>query len=184
MLVRGENMIKTYAMLLSDYSDYIAPDNKIAREVKEGKYIKIVKGIYETDRNTPGYSLASVIYGPSYLSFDFALAYYDLIPEGVYTYTSATFEKKKTKKYSTSFGNFRYRDVPSDVFPLGVHIINEGGYFIRIASPEKALCDKLYALSPIRSKKEMRHLLFEDLRLDENLFEILNKQDLMTLCDL
>lgn len=55
--------------------------------------------MYETDSNTPGYLLAGSIYGPSYLSFDFALAYYDLIPERVVNYTSATFGKKKKKNF-------------------------------------------------------------------------------------
>lgn len=184
MLVRGDNMIKTYGMLLSEYSDYDAPDNKIARVVREGEYIKITKGIYETDRTTPGYLLAGSIYGPSYLSFDYALSYYGLIPEAVYNFTSATFEKKKVKKYMTPFGTFTYRDIPSRVFPIGIKIINEGKYAYRIATPEKALCDKLYTISPVRNKREMRNLLFDDLRIDMEAFTSLNKTDLSELCDL
>ena len=34
-----------------------------------------------------------------------------MIPEAVYTVTSATFEKKKKKKFETAFGTFTYRDV-------------------------------------------------------------------------
>lgn len=47
----------------------------------------MTKGLYETDKNTPGY----------YLSFDFALTYHGLILEVTYNYTSATFRKKKRK---------------------------------------------------------------------------------------
>ena len=46
--------------------------------------------------------------------------------EAVYTVTSATFEKKKKKKYETVFGTFTYRNVPSEAFPLGIRLIQEG----------------------------------------------------------
>lgn len=44
-----------------------------------------------------GDSEAGSIYDPSHISFEFALSYYGLIPEAVYTVTSATFEKRKRK---------------------------------------------------------------------------------------
>lgn len=37
-------MIKTYGMLLYEYKNYSAPDNKISRMIKDGYYIKIRKG--------------------------------------------------------------------------------------------------------------------------------------------
>ena len=161
-------MIKTTAMLLEELNHYASPANKLARMAAGGEPVPIVKGIYETDRTVPGYLLAGSIYGPSYISFEYALSYHGLIPEAVYTITCATFEKKKKKKYETPFGTFTYRDVPSGVFPLGLKIIREGDYYYRIASPEKALCDKLYTLSPISNTKEMRRVLVDDLRIDEN----------------
>ena len=91
-------MIKTYAMLIEELSEYSAPANKLSRMVKENICTPVVKGLYETEKSTPGYLLAGSIYGPSYLSFDFALSRYGLIPEAVYVFTSATFEKKKAKK--------------------------------------------------------------------------------------
>ena len=177
-------MIKTYGMLLNEYAHYLDVDNKIRGLVKSGDLIRLTKGIYETDKNTPGYVLAGSIYGPSYLSFDYALSYYGLIPEAVYTYTSATFQKGKTKQYSNYFGNYTYRDVPSLVFPFEVKIVEEDEYIFRIASPEKALCDKLYSLSPVANKKELISLLFNDLRIDEYEFNKLNKDILKELCDL
>lgn len=177
-------MIKTYAILMEELKDYSAPSNKLARMVKDGLYTSVVRGLYETEKTTPGYLLAGSIYGPSYLSFDFALSRYGLIPEAVYVYTSATFEKKKAKRYVTPFGTFTYRDVPSAVYPLGINYIKEGDYFYQIATPEKALCDKLYSVSPVSNKKELQHLLFEDLRIDEMEFENLDWEDLQVLCDL
>ena len=35
-------------------------------------------------------SLANVLYAPSYVSFDYALSYYGMIPERVHEITSAT----------------------------------------------------------------------------------------------
>ena len=117
--------------------------------------------------------LAGSIYGPSYISFEYALAYYNLIPEAVYTITCATFEKKKKKIFQTPFGNFSYRDVPSAAFPLGIKLIQEGEYFYRIAEPEKALCDKLYTMSPVKNTEELAELLFQNLRIEkEELFKL------------
>ncbi len=177
-------MIKTYAMLREELKNYHAPANKLSRMVRDGLCIPIVKELYETDRMTPGYLLAGSIYGPSYLSFDFALSRYGLIPEAVYVFTSATFEKRKKKKYQNAFGTFTYRDVPSEAYPQGIRFMKEGDYAYWIATPEKALCDKLYSLPPIRNKKELKDLLFNDLRIDEVEFERLNKEHLLELCGL
>ena len=108
-----------------------------------------------------------VSYGPSYISFEYALAHYGLIPETVYTITCATFKKKKKKTYETMFGTFIYRDVPSDAFPLELKVVKEKEYFYRIAEPEKALCDKLYTMHPMANCKELFLLLSEDLRIEE-----------------
>lgn len=171
-------------MLLEEYQSYKGPDQKIIREINNGKYIKITKGIYETDPDTPGYLLANAIYGPSYLSFDFALSYHGLIPEAVYTYTSATFQKKKEKKYHTFFGNYTYRDIPPKAFPYEIVIVEENNYIYKIASAEKALCDKLYTMNPVNTKKEIVSLLFEDLRIDEIEFAKLDKNIICQLCEL
>lgn len=53
-----------------------------------------------------------------------------------------------------------------------------------IASPEKAICDKLYTISPLHNRKEMISLLFDDLRIDPVLFSKLNQQKIMELASL
>lgn len=174
-------MLKTTGEILAELKNYASPADKLIRLVKKGKYIPIVKGLYETDASVPGYLLAGSIYGPSYLSFEFALAYYGLIPEAVYTFTSATFEKKKKKIYNTHFGTFTYRDIPSAAYAYGLKIQKEGAYSYIIASPEKALCDKLYMSTPITNYKELQSLLFEDLRIDETELSKLNVKDIAFL---
>ena len=161
-------MIKTTAMMLEELRDYGNPRMKLSRMVRDGEIYSVVKGLYETDRNTPAHLLAGSVYGPSYISFEYALSFYGLIPEGVYTVTGAAFDKKKKKEYNTDFGTFTYRDVPSAAFSLEVRLIREGDYFYRIAGPEKALCDKLCTVPPVRNIKEMAELLTADLRIEED----------------
>ena len=160
-------MIKTTDMILEELQSYANPKTKLSRMVKLGKYFQIARGLYETDKNVPGHLLAGSIYGPSYISFEYALGFYGMIPEAVYTITSATFEKRKKKKYETAFGTFTYRDVPSAAFPLNIRLIQEGSYFYRIAEPEKALCDQLYTMPPAKNIKLLAELLFDDLRIEE-----------------
>lgn len=177
-------MILTTQTLVDELRSYNDPLGKIMRMTKNGEIFTLTRGIYETDRATPGHYLAPIIYGPSYLSFDYALSHYGLIPEAVYAYTSATFDKKKSKEHKNIFGRYTYRDVPKACYPFGVRIIEENGYAYQIATPEKALCDKLYSVIPVKSISELKDLLFCDLRIDSSEFDKLNIRDLSELCDL
>lgn len=175
-------MIYSFDDLALKFHDYANIKAKIGREIKAGRLIPVARGLYESDANTSGKYLAGSIFGPSYLSFDYALAAYSLIPEAVYcTYTSATFQKKKAKMYQNAFGIFTYRDVPSDAYPFGILLLEENGYSYQVATPEKALCDKLYSLPTVKNLNELRVLLFEDLRIDEEEF---SKLDMGSLNDL
>ena len=177
-------MLVSFDALAQQFAGYTDVKGKIRREVQGGRLVQVARGLYETDARTDGKYLAGAIYGPSYLSFDYALSVHALIPEAVYAYTSATFRKGKTKRYENAFGTFLYRDVPAAVYPLGVEIRVEGEYSYQIASPEKALCDKLYSLSPVYSVKALKELLFDDLRIDEAAFFALQKDDISQLAPL
>lgn len=168
-------MIVTTPMLLEELNEYSDPHGRIRRLVFYKELIPVVKGIYETDPDTPGHLLAQSIYGPSYLSFNYALSRYGLIPEAVYTFTSATCLKNKTKQYTNDFGTFTYRDVPAAAFPLELKLVEESGWPYWIAGPEKALCDKLYSLPPARNLKDLSKLLFEDMRIDEDDYRALDR---------
>ncbi len=183
MQLRGEDLIKTSSMLMEEYRNYRSPKNKILRLASSGKLIPIVRGLYETSSDIPGYVLAASIYNPSYLSFEYALSVHGLIPEKVFVYTSATFDKKKRKTYENHFGTFTYQDVPKEVFPLDIKIETEGTYTFLIATAEKALCDLLYKTSPVRNQKELLALIFDDLRIDEEAFDKLDKQKIMLLSE-
>lgn len=168
-------------MILDELNEYASPRDKLSRMVRDKAIFPIVKGLYETEAATPGYLLAGSIYGPSYLSFEFALSYYGLIPEAVYTVTSATFEKKKKKRFKTAFGVFTYQDIPAGAFPLGINLLKEGAYACMIASPEKAICDQLYKTKPITNQKRLQTFLLEDLRIEETEIKKLNVDDIVHL---
>lgn len=171
-------MILTTNMLLDKYCNYGDKYGKIARMVASGSLFPLVRGIYEDNPNASGIYLAGVLYGPSYLSFNTALSFHSLIPEAVYDFTSATCEKKKKKQYSNHFGTFTYRDVPTEVFRYGVTILEQEGYTYMMASPEKALCDKLYEMPLARNQKALEQMLFEDMRIDETFFAKLKRNDI------
>lgn len=176
-------MIKTTSMLLEELANYRDPFGKIKRLCRDQKLFPITKGIYETDSSVSGYLFAPVIYGPSYLSFNYALAHYGLIPEAVHEYTSATCNKGKKKIYHNGFGDYSYRDIPAEAFPYETRIIKENGYVYSIATPEKALCDMIYGLSPVKNLTELQELLFENMRLDQSEFEKLDKDAITDLSE-
>lgn len=161
-------MTKTTKMLVSELSHYANPSSKIRQLVLNKEIFQLVRGLYETNGNLPGHILSPIIYGQSYLSFEYVLSHYALIPESVNVYTSATHGKRKTKQYHNHFGSYLYRDVPDDVFNLGVDYRIEHGYGYLMASPEKAICDMLYKIAPVNNRSELRELLFLDLRIDED----------------
>lgn len=178
-------MVITTQQLKEKYSHLSDPIGKIFHEIKSKKIFPLVKGVYETDPNTHGSKLAQFIYGPSYLSFDYALNLYGLIPETIYnTFTCATFNKRKVKTYTNHFGTFIYRDVPKEVFNLGVLVLIDGQYSYQIATIEKALCDKLYILPPVNNINELKEMLFDDLRIDKDIFDDLNKKDILSIAPL
>lgn len=174
-------MFITTNQLLEQLHDYANPFGKISRMVKKEELVPITKGLYETEKNISGFYLAGAIYGPSYISFNTALSYYEMIPEAVYAFCSATCGKLKKKEYRNAFGTFTYRDIPSEAFRYGIKIIKEGEYYFRIATLEKALCDKLYDSPIIKSIKDMERFLFIDLRIDEDIFNTLNREDIYFL---
>jgi hypothetical protein len=134
--------------------DVIDKRGKIARMIHAGELLQLRRGLYATRRDLHPYCLAASIYGPSYISFDTALAFHGLIPEAVHEVSSATL--KRSRAFENVFGRYRYRTVPLGVYPLGVERVTEGELPFLIASPTKALCDRI-ALEPrMRSMSDVR----------------------------
>jgi len=163
-------MIVTTLMLKDKYKNYTNPLDKIKRETQNGHLIRLTRGVYETDPNVEPCFLASSILSPSYLSFEWALSYYGLIPERVYAITSATFKERKNKIFTNKFGRYEYSDISPEAFPDGLTYIENGDYIAKIAMKEKSICDCLSKWPVVRNIKELKTLLFEDKRIDETEF--------------
>lgn len=122
-------------------------NEKISNLVKNKELIRLKKGFYTFSKlyQTKPIDLLSVantLYSPSYVSFDYALSYYGMIPERVSEVTSAT--SKNEKLFDTPIGRFSYKKVSLEAYSLGIDWIYDdidGGRFI--ATAEKALCDKI-----------------------------------------
>lgn len=174
MIVRGEMMIDQ----LSD--EYASPACKLGRMVEEGSIIRLKRGIYETDLSTPPYLVAHYLCEPSYISFEYALSRHSIIPERVVSVTCATCGKRKTKVFDTPLGRFTYRDIPAAAFGMGVEIWSQGGRDYPMATPAKAVCDKLYEMPPTRTFKALEDLMFDDLRFDEEEILALDPETIAT----
>ena len=177
-------MIVTTSMLKEQYSDYANPIDKIKREADKGSIIRLNRGLYETNPNIEPHLLASVILSPSYLSFEYALSYYGLIPERVYEITSASLLVHKNKTFVNKIGRYTYSDIPPSAFSEGLIYMEENGYGYRIASKEKAICDCLYKWRTVHNIEELKELLFVDKRIYEEEFETCDFELLLRLASL
>lgn len=171
IVFRGANMIVTTSMLKEKYHDYANPLDKIKRDADKGILIRLTNGIYETDKGTDPCLLASSILSPSYLSFDWALSYYGLIPERVVSITSASLGNRKNKTFENFFGRYEYTDVPVNAFSEGLLYLESGDYIVKIATKEKAICDSLCKWRVVKNIKELKELLFIDKRIYIDEFE-------------
>jgi len=123
----------------------ISAQKILERYTKKGVFIRLKKGLYAFALDYPNEMvLANRIYAPSYISFETALSYYHLIPETVYSITSAT--SKSTREFFLKEMVFSYLKIKKEAFTGYVPSqFNEDT--ILIALPEKAVCDYLYFVS-------------------------------------
>lgn len=161
-----------YQTLLDELKDYSRPRDKITDMLRKNMLIRVKKGIYvfgETYARGPFSRevLANMIYGPSYVSLDYALHYYALIPERVEAVTSVTCGR--SRRFSTPVGLFVYHMIPMEAYQIGMDRVElEGGRSFLMATPEKALADKLRDErgTGIRTQRDMRSYLLDHLRID------------------
>lgn len=177
-----------YVMLSSLLAEYSNPRDKISRLLKSGDLVRIKKGIYVFG---PGaargpYSvetLANMIYGPSVISLEYALAWHGMIPEKVAVIQSVTTSRNRV--FSTPAGRFSYSYQHSDLFPEGCDLIAiDSTHHCLMATREKALVDRLTlngAVPNISSVYEMHEFLVENLRIEEADIRSLNRVRLRRL---
>jgi len=180
-------VIKEYAeapitrhIILELLSDYQSPNDKISELLKSKELISIRRGLYITgpkmDLTTPEpFLIANHLRGPSYVSLESALSYWNMIPERAYEISSVTI--KTSKLYKTPVGRFSYQQLKIPYYSYGIKNIKYSPkQTMLVASPEKALCDKV-VLTPkiyLRSIKQTREFLLEDLRMNSEVLGTLD----------
>lgn len=157
------------------------PDKKIQALEKQGELIRLKRNLYIVNKELSGKETdvrlcANHIYGPSYVSVQWAMRYYGMIPEQVFQMTSVT--TKRSRSFRTPIGEFSYMQVPDKYFPIGIELVEESGVSFLMASREKALCDTILYDSyvPPQSLTALATYLEEDMRLDMDILKELDKE--------
>ena len=169
--------------LLQLLADYKKPRDAILRMVQNGELIRLKNGFYlikekitdGTANIIPFEQVANLLYGPSYVSMEWALSFYGMIPERVHTITSMSLGRNK--EYHTSVGDFSYFTLSSESYSIGITQKKSadfvGGFLI--ASPEKALADTVFKTCKQLNKEQLKEELLESKRIDPVIFRELNK---------
>lgn len=179
-----KNIPFTHNVIGSYLTNYKNPNDKIKNMVKNDELIRVKQSLYilgdiYRKEDISKELLANSMYGPSYISMDYALSFYGIIPERVYEVTSVT--TKMAKNYNTPLGRFTYIKSPVNLYSKDIAIkTNKDNTSFMIATVEKALCDKIIFTQNlgISSIKNMLEYLEYDLRIDLN---DLKKFDLNTI---
>lgn len=171
-----------YVHLMGLLRKYSAPRDKIGAMIRDGEIIRVKKGLYVVSPEYGGIVdlpvLSGLVFGPSYVSLDFALSHYGMIPERVHEVTCMT--TKRNKHFDTPVGRFSYRHLRPSAYALGVRLEKAppGNYFL--ATREKALCDKVAHVG-VKNRREVGALLFEDLRVDQTVLNELDAEQLLLI---
>jgi predicted transcriptional regulator of viral defense system len=174
-----------YNYLKSFLSGYKNIRVKINDMLKKKEIVRVKKGLYiltEPYSKKPFYreTLSNLIYGPSYISLEYALSFYDMIPEKSGTVTAIT--NKRNKVFNTPVGRFSYRYIHPDLYPDGVALLPlDEKHNILIASREKTVADILYFTDRIENISELKSYLFENLRIEDTEIMKLKKSDIKQL---
>ena len=181
------NIPVTTAVLKPLLTGYNNPNAKIKLLVEQGYLVPLKRGLYivsqEITQQEPCLGLiANHLYVPSYVSQQFALRQYGLIPERVMLITNIT--TCHARSFSNSFGSFAYHNVPRAYFAFGVTSQTEGTSSYMIATPEKALVDTILFTSKMpNSLVGLEKFLEEDMRFDMEALRAMNIPLLQTIAE-
>lgn len=136
-----------------------AAQNFIKNHTKD-LLIKLRNGLYASRLNPPSeMEIANRLLAPSYISFEYALSRYGIIPESAYSITSAT--TKITREFTAQGKVYEYNKIKPIAY-RGYRTEKQGSATVLIAEPEKALADYLYfvdlKLKKLNDRLRTRHL--------------------------
>jgi len=159
-----------YQTLMDALSHYAEPRKRVTALLRSEAIIRVKKGLYvfgSAYRRRPCCRelLANLIYGPSFVSLEYALARHGMIPERVDALTSVT--TGRPHRFETPVGLFVYRPTPD--LSMGMRRVEEGGVSFLMAGPERALADKIRddRGSALRTQQELEAYLVENLRIEK-----------------
>ncbi len=122
----------------------VAATGLLHRYKKRGFILQIKRGLYAFPDALPlDLYIANKFYSPSYISLEFALAYYGVIPEVVYEITSVTTKATRRFEVKTLGKVFSYRKIKKAAY-TGYNIQKSQGVSFNIADAEKAFVDANY----------------------------------------
>lgn len=114
-------------------------------QTQAGLLVRLKRGLYALKTDLPSdEEIANVLYKPSYLSLEYALARYGIIPESPYNLTSAT--TNPTRIFTSMNQTYSYFTIKQKAY-TGYYLDTAAGKRVLIAEPEKALVDFLYFVS-------------------------------------
>lgn len=176
---KAPSEVMDYGFVIDCLKSYRSPRAKLTQLLRTKALVRIKKGLYVFGplfaRNP--YSLetiANMIYGPSYVSLEWALQKYGMIPEHVEEVTSITF--KRNQIFTTPIGRFSYSHRLLLAYPVGIirQQVSEYASYL-IATREKALVDLLVIRrGQILKTSELEQVLFEDFRIELEDLQSLN----------
>ncbi|MBR6829082.1 MAG: hypothetical protein IKM83_00515 [Paludibacteraceae bacterium] len=172
------NVPVSTAVLKSLLTGYSNPNAKIKLWVEQGYLVPLKRGLYivsqEITQQEPCLGLiANHLYAPSYVSLQYALRQYGLIPERVMLITNIT--TCHARNFSNSFGSFAYHNVDRAYFALGITSRTESSSSYMIAIPEKALVDTILFTTKVpNSLVGLEQFLEEDMRFDMDALRDMN----------
>jgi len=119
---------------------------QLSRWSRAGKLCRIRRGWYLIEkpyraRDVSEAVIANTVVEPSYLSLEWALGFYGLIPEAIFNPTSIT--TGRGIGFTAKDRGYFYHHVQPAFF-AGYEKVERGGDVFIIAGPEKALLDKMY----------------------------------------
>lgn len=178
-----------YQQLMDCLQAYAKPRDKVRALLKAREIIRVKKGLYvfgEAHRRGPWSReiLANLIFGPSYISLDYALGYYGLIPERVVVVTSVTLSR--SRRFETPLGLFTYRRLSRRKYSVGIdqRTLGREQHFL-IATSAKALADKVWTdrrFTP-RRPGDFHAYLRDDLRIAPELLSTIDHRLLADIAD-
>lgn len=111
----------------------------------EGLLVRLKKNLYAVRSRFPHETeIANRLYAPSYLSLEYALSYYGMIPETVYAVTSVT--TMPTREFVILGLSYTYQAIKRQAY-TGYKLMNINDHAALFADKEKALVDYLYFVS-------------------------------------